>query len=863
MADNTLIETSLSSFANPQFFTKAVVLDGAPFTRTLETLSRYPRRCFQLFTAQYLKDVIADVVDATCNAECPPEPPEAPTAAVAPVEPSEPTPQLPTASRTFYVTPCAGIEGSQPTDGVHERVFKYGRTPMIDGNGEPYGYYNGAGSGVSVYPNPLKGRLADNLTYTEKHRLFFHMPSILANATREFALYPPTAFLALAMLPVIRTYSIALYEYVLHQCCVALFNMYRDEHKLKTPQGVPPLLTSLARTPLLDEPLKALTRWYTRMTPGSHYLPNPLMVELCRSLQDYFQCTCAPLLGRRPHLPGVHTWDNRCITLRAAKTYAQTARTAWLPYLNPTPENESGKIISTLTHTGFNHLASTAEERRHICDLVSYIPTPADYHRHADATRNHRRGFMPNMGTIYYVYAFLQEIGEFAEASNRASRYSYVRTGLAATARGTSYLSRTAMAVNWEKTKYLIDKLFLRDFRSEFRRLDMEVSWADASNPVMRPLYLRTSRGWSATVPEDVHADLVADTPQTVHRGSEKYAVTPYALVPMSCVWFYLQNCTTNHVNDRLFYSNAASPDKVFLKTVYKARKSASVAALLKLVHPITNDLVLHILVPTAANAPNKVLFHIQNKLMDPPTADSFGDAAVDMTHVLANYPDRFDITPPVYVDARMLLSSACPWRASMEFTLCEDDITQIVTMSNADFLRWAMYGDPDETPYLTEPAVEDAVVPPTLSSPEEAPAEQLKIPADLLVKPKAKRRAAKRLRPEDVVITDLTSKRSGRVLFSKLVQKYLRTYMTPEEYEYLAFLCNAVERPSALSAQASRIRDRLLATGVKDLHAYPMTTLDLRFRKAYYTATGIPLDKGFQPQRPATYESVLSLQKS
>jgi hypothetical protein len=164
---------------------------------------------------------------------------------------------LPTTSRTFYVTASTDFGDTKISDGIHVRVFKYGRTPMVDGDGNIYGCYNGAGSGVVVRTNPVNDRETTDIAYSPRHTITFHIPSILANATREFALYPPTAFLALATLPVVRTYSIALYEYIFHQCCAALFYMYQSQQNLRTPGGVPYLLAPLSRTPLLDEPLKA------------------------------------------------------------------------------------------------------------------------------------------------------------------------------------------------------------------------------------------------------------------------------------------------------------------------------------------------------------------------------------------------------------------------------------------------------------------------------------------------------------------------------------------------------------------------------------------------------------------------------
>jgi hypothetical protein len=459
------------------------------------------------------------------------------------------------------------------------------------------------------------------------------------------------------------------------------------------------------------------------------------------------------------------------------------------------------------------------------------------------------------MASIYYVYAFLQEIGEFAAASKRASRYSYVRTGIPATARGTSYLSRTAMAVNWEKLKTLIDKVFLRNFRAEFTHTDMATYWADPGNPLVNRFQVRVPRGWVASVPESVHAELSADMPE---RPDDAAAV-PYILIPMSSVWHYLQDCRTNWSNDYLFHTHDAGGDATFLGMVSRAQRSSRIAEMLRVTHHVSKDLTMHILVPATLKTayPNKAMYHIQNRLLEPPTEKSLGDAAVDMSQVLADHADRFDIVPPRYVNSRTLLSPLCPWSTSVEFVRCRAEIEQITKMSNADLLRWALYGDPDEMPYQSEPVC-------GASGKKEVSAyEQLRIPEELLQEPDAgKKRRYRSTRPEDVVITKVSAKSTGRVLNTRLVQKYLRTYMTPEEHEYLLFLCNAVGKPHVLAGTASHIRDRLFAAGIEDLHAYPLVSFDLRFRRAYYQATGINIDKGFKLQRPLTYESILSLQK-
>jgi hypothetical protein len=767
------------------------------FLEFVSSLSESPVRCFQLFSESYQADLTDDLLNTTQrrlalrgNAL----PPEALTAHIKP-----------------FTAHCLDpIIRQEP---LHCSLFSWGHNVVSDISWEEgeirpiFKPIPGPGVGVTITEYTAAYFAARHGGYTDRSRLYLHWPSILASAHENFQLYPPAVFLALAALPVVRTYSIVLYEYLFRQCAATIFFTLRDDGYFGNKEAVetPPIFNSLDAQPVAQDAAKALAGHYIH--PNSQGIHQNL--KLLEDVNGYMKEALGDAAGRLPRncadVP-VAIWDDRvCLSVAPVKLLERDD--SWYPYYTPKKVGVEALVpLQPLTTTYMKSLWS----------YKTYIPLQEEIPQGANAVKPHRRGFLYNAGVNDYVTEFLLELGEVARMRGKESSLVSMRCWCLPPGIEATTLHDYFFAVNWQKAKKMLPYFFLQGFSYKVGEDNLSKELSDVAEDTLDLVLGEMVHRPLRTIPDDVAAAL--GTVSVEIAGNHCYST-----YPMDQFRSHLLRTDNSDNPRRLLRKRYAKQTGFVRRLQIRMKKGKESSRLFKVVRREEQGHTATILVATKYVKQCRPVLSFafldseyrcdERTFFQKPTWEevTLKEGVEEVSAIWHKVPEEARQCLPYLVSFDLANSPAAPWRFNPAYKLFVPFLRTIRAYTTDQLYRWMMYDD-----------------------------------ANIKLSP------GRRNKSDEIPAQDFR--------LATLVQNYLRPGMSAEDYQVLLTFSNAKDARADVATRASQARQKLFAAGEKDVSKFPLKQFDLRFRREYYQNYGISLGKNYVVPLPEDYKSIREL---
>lgn len=719
--------------------------------------------------------------------------------------------RLPVGTRTEHIT-ALGAHHWDPAlkaQALHRSVFSWGNNTILQEEWEDGEMrqvpklLKGPGVGVVVNTHgPLSfGR---NTGYTPRFRFYIHWPSVLMSSRDLFALYPPAVFLALAALPVIRTYSLVLYEYLLRQCASTFYVALRDSGYFGRLDDVeiPLAFQDLVMYPLMDELTTNLRQYYlsprrdgSLLEPGLHDRINQYLREAVGG--------AAGRLPRNSSLVSPNLWDDStCFALKPAAILAREDH--WHPYFNAS--HLSDKMLKPLQPL-------TDPAMRALWSHKTYIPTQGELPQPASAPKPTRCGYVYSVATNDYVTEFLMEIGRIAKMTGLEDSVPFIRCWCTPPNLEARTLHDYFAAVNWQRAKKVFPFFFLQGqawkLGDEFLSQELNYANRDALDALQGEMVHPTPHSISEAVETALGA-----------ASAEGVPYPNYVTYPMDQFRSHLLRRDVDDHPQRLLRKRYAKQTDFVRRLHKRIRVGREAPQMFRVVNHTEDGLTATILVMLQYEKNHRP--HLNFSFLDeefrcddsnffkgpgwgPP---ELREGVIDGAPFWNNVPDEARDAAPYMATYDLAITLKAPWAHHPRYKVFIPFLRRIRAYTTDQLYRWMMYDDPS-----------------------------IKLQGG---------------RPAKIM-----AKATQDIRLCTLIRKYLRPGMSQEDYKLLCTFSNSKNPRADIAARATLERAKLFAAGEKDVSKFPLKQFDIRFRREYYQKYGISLSKDDGLPLPEGYTSI------